>query len=228
VTALKRLSARVDRPDVGTDGPRIVIVDDHDVFRSGLVRLLEDQGMEVVGQASDGEEALEVVARVAPDVVVMDLSLPGMSGLEAIGRLSTEAPSARILVLTISADEAHVTEAIVAGACGYLLKNATIEEIVSGIHAAAAGESLISPKVATKLLDQIRSAAPGGDVQAELTERESQVLRLVAEGMDNNQIAGQLFMSPQTAKNHISNILGKLQMENRIQAAVYAVRRGIV
>jgi DNA-binding NarL/FixJ family response regulator len=205
----------------------VVVVDDHDVFRNGLISLLAEQGIDVVGDTPDGEEAIRLVARLAPDVVVMDLNLPGISGLEAIARLAVEAPSTRVLVLTISADETHVTEAIVAGACGYLLKDASIAEIVSGVRSAAAGESLISPKIATMLLDQIRSA-PGAEARAELSERECDVLRLVAEGMENIEIAERLFISPQTVKNHISNILAKLQMENRIQAAVYAVRQGIV
>jgi two-component system nitrate/nitrite response regulator NarL len=206
---------------------RVVVVDDHEVFRNGLMSLLTDQGLDIVGDAGNGQEALEVVARVAPDVVVMDLNLPGMSGLEAIARLAAESPAARVLVLTISADERDVTEAILAGACGYVLKDASIDEIVAGVRAAAAGDSLISPKVATALLEQIRSGA-ADEPQAELSERECDVLRLVAEGKDNSEIAERLFISPQTVKNHISNILAKLQMENRIQAAVYAVRQGIV
>jgi DNA-binding NarL/FixJ family response regulator len=224
----QELPAPADTGQVGSEQVRVLVVDDHDVFRRGLVKLLDEQGLEVVGEAPDGEEALELVARLVPDVVVMDLSLPGISGLEAIDRLALEAPATRVLVLTISADETHVTEAIVAGACGYLLKNASIQEIVAGIHAAAAGESLISPKIATQLLDQIRNAASDMETRAELTEREGDVLRLVAEGKENNEIAERLFISPQTVKNHISNILAKLQMENRLQAAVYAVRQGIV
>ena len=206
---------------------RVVVVDDHDVFRNGLVSLLSDQGIDVVGDAATAEEALPLVAQLVPDVVVMDLNLPGMSGLEATVRLAAEAPSTRVLVLTISADESHVTEAIVAGACGYLLKDSSITEIVAGVRAAAAGDSLISPRVATMLLHQIRSST-GAEPQAELSGRECDVLRLVAAGKDNNEIAQLLFISPQTVKNHISNILAKLQMENRIQAAVYAVRQGIV
>jgi DNA-binding NarL/FixJ family response regulator len=209
-------------------GPRVLLVDDHDVFRRGLAKLLTEQEIAVVGEAASGEEALTLADGLAPDVVVMDLSLPGMSGLEAIGRLAVEAPFTRVLVLTISADDAHVTDAIVAGACGYLLKDASIVEIVNGIRAAGAGESLISPKIATKLLDQIRDVSPVPDSRAELSERELDVLRLVAEGKDNSEIAGRLYISPPTVKNHISNILAKLQMENRIQAAVYAVRQGLV
>ena len=207
----------------------MVIVDDHDVFRRGLARLLADRDIDVVGQAADGWEALKAVGRLAPDVVVMDLNLPRMSGIEAITRMSVDAPATRVLVLTISADEFDVTKAILAGASGYILKDASIEEIVAGVRAAAAGESLISSKVATTLLEQIRSttnAAP--EHQAELSDREVEVMRLVAEGMDNAAIAEVLYISPQTVKNHISNILAKLQMENRIQAAVYAVRQGLV
>jgi DNA-binding NarL/FixJ family response regulator len=206
-----------------------VIVDDHEVFRRGLARLLGEHDIEVVGQAADGWEALKAVGRLAPDVVVMDLSLPRMSGIEAITRMSVDAPATRVLVLTISADEADVTKAILAGASGYLLKDASIEEIVAGVRAAAAGESLISSKVATTLLERVRSTTSATpEHQAELSEREIEVMRLVAEGMDNAAIAEVLYISPQTVKNHISNILAKLQMENRLQAAVYAVRQGIV
>jgi DNA-binding NarL/FixJ family response regulator len=207
----------------------VVIVDDHDVFRRGLARLLADHDIDVVGQAADGWEALKAVGRLAPDVVVMDLNLPRMSGIDAISRMSVDAPATRVLVLTISADEIDVTKAILAGASGYLLKDASIDEIVAGVRAAAAGESLISSKVATTLLEQIRNTThAAAEHQAELSDREIEVMRLVAEGMDNATIASVLYISPQTVKNHISNILAKLQMENRIQAAVYAVRQGLV
>jgi DNA-binding NarL/FixJ family response regulator len=208
---------------------RVVVVDDHDIFRSGLAGLLTEHALDVVGEASSGEKAIKMVDEVAPDVVVMDLSLPGMSGIEAIHELSNSAPRTRVLVLTISGSDADVTEAILAGACGYLLKDASIEEIIAGISAAAAGESLISSKIAGTLLERIRtSSTDNGEDGAELSEREVEVLRKVAEGKDNLEIAEELFISPNTVKNHISNILAKLQMENRIQAAVYAVRRGIV
>ena len=209
--------------------PSVLLVDDHDVFRQGLAKLLADDGFEIVGEAADGEEAVRLVRRLAPDVVVMDLRLPKLSGLEAIRRIAVEGPSTRVLVLTISADEEDVTEAVLAGASGYLLKDATIEQIVQGVRAAAIGESLISPKVAARLLGQIREAETASPVaNGALSERELDVLRLVAEGKDNAEIGGQLFISPQTVKNHVSNILFKLQIENRIQAAVYAVRQGIV
>jgi DNA-binding NarL/FixJ family response regulator len=209
----------------------VVIVDDHDIFRRGLARLLREQGLEVVGEAASGEEGVRQVAHSLPDVVVMDINLPGISGIEAMRRLGGVAPHARVLVLTISADEDHVTDAIMAGARGYLLKDASIEQIVAGIRAAAAGESLISPRIAATLLERMRESAPPNGVvagNAELTEREVEVLRLVSAGLENAAIAQALFISAGTVKNHISNILTKLQLDNRIQAAVHAVQRGIV
>jgi DNA-binding NarL/FixJ family response regulator len=210
----------------------VVVVDDHDIFRDGLVRLLaERDGITVVGDAADGERALRLVERLAPDVVVMDLNMPGLSGIEAIRRLAGVAPHSRVIVLTISVADSDVVEAIVAGACGYLLKDATIDEIVAGVRAAAVGDSLLSPRIATGLLERMRELAANGngaEHRSELTDRELEVLRLVAQGMDNAEIAQALVISPQTAKNHVSNILAKLQLENRIQAAVHAVRRGLV
>jgi len=219
-------------PDSRPDGPiTVVIVDDHDIFRGGLSRLLREQGLDVVGEAPTGVAAVRMVGRSMPDVVVMDINLPGMSGIEATRKLGSIAPHSRVLVLTISADEGHVTDAIMAGARGYLLKDATIDQIVSGIRAAAAGESLISPRIAAKLLERMRESAQADAVtaaDAELTEREIEVLRLVSAGMENSDIAEALFISPGTVKNHISNILTKLQLDNRIQAAVHAVQSGIV
>jgi DNA-binding NarL/FixJ family response regulator len=208
---------------------RVLVVDDHQFFRRGLCEILAEQGLDVAGEVGSGEEAVELAGRLAPDVVVMDLRLPGISGIEASRRLAIATPQTRVLVLTISAAENDVTDAVLAGACGYLLKDASIESIVGGIRAAAAGESLISPRIATKLLDQIRSKGPGPDEPgADLTERELEILQLMAAGKDNPEIAEALFISPRTVKNHISNILRKLQIENRIQAAVYAVRKGII
>ena len=208
---------------------RVLVVDDHDTFRGGLSRLLVEQGFEVVGQAANGEQAVGVAARLVPDVIVMDLSLPGMSGIETTRRLASTVPQSRVLVLTISMSDVHVKDAIVAGASGYLLKDASIEEIRSGIRAAAAGESVISPRIATTLLDHVRATSSNGDDEtgAHLSKREIEILRLMAEGKQNKEIAQELYISPQTVKNHISNILTKLQIENRIQAAVYAVRHRI-
>jgi DNA-binding NarL/FixJ family response regulator len=213
------------------DDLRIVLVDDHDLFRTGLRTLLEERGLRVEAEAADGEAAIQLSAELAPDVVVMDLNMPGLSGVETARRISTQTPLTRVVVLTISADDADVMSAVMAGACGYLLKDSSIEQLVAGIRAAAAGEALISPRIASKVLKLLRSQSPAPDaaeaIRAELSNRELQVLRLIASGKDNAEIASELFISPKTVKNHISNILMKLQIENRIQAAVYAIRSGI-
>jgi DNA-binding NarL/FixJ family response regulator len=209
-----------------------VVVDDHDLFRTGLRSLLEEHGVAVVAEASTGDQALRLVLELAPDVVVMDLNMPGMTGVEATRKIVAAAPLSRVVVLTISDQDADVLDAIVAGACGYLLKDASIDELLQGIHSASIGESLISPHIAGKVLQRVRAAStmPGGAdmIRSELSQREIEVLKLIANGKDNAEIASELFISPKTVKNHISNILMKLQIENRIQAAVYAVRSGIV
>ena len=215
----------------GLDELRVLVVDDHDLFRTGLRNLLEEQGVNVVGEAENGETAIRLASDLAPDVVVMDLNMPGAGGVETTRRLSSLAPLSRVVVLTISADD-DVMNAVMAGACGYLLKDSSIQELIAGIRAASAGESLISPQIAAKVLQRLRAQSKDADaaetIRAELSDRELQVLKLIANGKDNAQIARELFISPKTVKNHISNILMKLQIENRIQAAVYAVRSGIV
>ena len=207
-------------------------MDDHDLFRTGLRNLLEEQGVPIVGECDNGTDALRGVRELAPDVVVMDLNMPGISGVEATRQISMIAPLTRVLVLTISDQDNDVMDAILAGACGYLLKDASIGELMQGIRAAAIGESLISPTIAAKVLQRVRASGSSHHeaelIQSELSDREIQVLKLIANGKDNAMIAGELHISPKTVKNHISNILMKLQIENRIQAAVYAVRSGIV
>jgi DNA-binding NarL/FixJ family response regulator len=214
------------------DRPRVLLVDDHDLFRTGLRNLLEEEGVDVVGEAAEGEDALRYVRELQPDVVVMDLNMPRMNGVEATKRIVAHAPLTRVVVLTISDQDADVMDAIFAGACGYLLKDSSIEDVMRGIQAAAIGESLISPTIAGKVLERVRAASASPDaaeaIRAELSDREIEVLKLIANGKDNAQIAADLHISPKTVKNHISNILMKLQIENRIQAAVYAVRSGIV
>jgi two-component system, NarL family, response regulator LiaR len=213
------------------EGIRVLLVDDHDLFRTGLRTLLEEHGVEIVGEAPSGEDALEVVKEHAPDVVLMDLQMPGMGGVEATREIAAAAPLTRVVVLTISDQDSDVMDAVVAGACGYLLKDASIQELLRGIESASVGESLISPSIAAKVLQRLRAATP--DVQAaesllaQLSDRELQVLKLIANGKDNSEIARELFISAKTVKNHISNILLKLSIQNRIQAAVYAVRSGI-
>ena len=211
---------------------RVLLVDDHDLFRTGLRNLLEERGIQIAGEAGEGGDAVRLVRELAPEVVVMDLNMPGMTGIEAIRQIHGFAPLTRVLVLTISDQDDDVLDAILAGACGYLLKDASVDELIRGISAAAVGESLVSPAIAGKVLQQVRATAVSPEaadtIRAELSERELDVLKLIAAGNDNAMIAAQLHISPKTVKNHISNILMKLQIENRIQAAVYAVRSGLV
>jgi DNA-binding NarL/FixJ family response regulator len=210
---------------------RVMLVDDHDLFRTGLRNLLEEQGLQIVAEASDGSTALSLVRELTPDVVVMDLNMPGMNGIEATREIARLAPLTRVVVLTISDQDGDVMDAILAGACGYLLKDSSIQDLMQGIRAASVGEALISPHIAAKVLQRIRASGIDPDTAPhgpELSDRETEVLRLIANGKDNSEIAQDLHISPKTVKNHISNILMKLQIENRIQAAVYAVRRGLV
>jgi len=211
---------------------RVLLVDDQDLFRTGLRSLLEEQELEIVGEAATGAEAVAQVADLSPDVVVMDLNMPGMGGVEATRHIAEIAPLTRVVMLTVSDEDSDVTDAILAGACGYLLKDSSIEELVAGIRAAARGEALISPHIAGKVLQRLRATSANSGIEAlirtELSEREIEVLKLIANGQDNALIAAELHISPKTVKNHISNILMKLQIDNRIQAAVYAVRSGIV
>jgi DNA-binding NarL/FixJ family response regulator len=222
-------AAGVSQP-LAPDLLRVMLVDDHDLFRTGLRNLLEEQGVHIVAEAPDGSSALGLVRELAPDVVVMDLNMPGMNGIEATREIVRLAPLTRVVVLTISDQDDDVMDAILAGACGYLLKDSSIQDLMQGIRAASIGESLISPHIAAKVLQRLRASGIETEtgVGAELSDRETEVLRLIANGKDNAEIAQELHISPKTVKNHISNILMKLQIENRIQAAVYAVRRGLV
>jgi DNA-binding NarL/FixJ family response regulator len=229
MTVSEILSAEEQRD---LESVRVLLVDDHDLFRTGLRNLLEEQGVHVIGEAAAGDEALRGVRELAPDVVVMDLNMPGMTGVEATRQIAGIAPLTRVLVLTISDQDGDVMDAILAGACGYLLKDASIHELMRGIRSAALGESLISPHIASKVLQRLRASSAQPEIaetiRTELSDREIDVLKLIANGKDNAQIAAELHISPKTVKNHISNILMKLQIDNRIQAAVYAVKSGIV
>lgn len=203
----------------------VVLVDDHELFRSGLAMMLEKWEINVVGTAASGEEALEVVDERRPDVVLMDVNLPGISGIEATGRLTASHPEVRVVVLTIQAEEDVLIDAILAGASGYLLKDASIETIVAGVLATMHGESLIAPELAGKLLRRMRGRrGEPGPQRPRLTEREQQVLELMIDGRDNAEIARELFISQSTVKNHVASILAKLGVDNRVQAVVRAVR----
>jgi DNA-binding NarL/FixJ family response regulator len=212
--------------------PRVLLVDDHEIYRAGLRGLLEEAGIDIVGEAANGEKAVALVEEKHPSVVIMDLNMPGIGGIAATRQITTVAPLTRVIMLTVSSAAPDITDAVLAGACGYLLKSATTQEIVSGISAASRGDALLSPSVAAKLLERVRETPVRPTVpdpaSASLTDRELEVLRLLSSGMDNAEIGRTLFISPSTVKNHISSILLKLQIENRIQAAVYAVRSGLV
>jgi DNA-binding NarL/FixJ family response regulator len=201
---------------------RVLIADDHARYREHLVQLLRTSGIDVVAAVPDGEAAIRGVEETAPDVVVMDLNMPGLTGLEATQRLSEQAPASRVLVLTVSAQEADVMEAFLAGASGYVLKDGPADEVVHGIRLAAMGHCLISPRVANLLLQRLRGEAEPVLAGAPLSARELEVLERVAEGKTDHEIADELSIGPASVRNHVSNILIKLQVENRVQAAVRA------
>jgi DNA-binding NarL/FixJ family response regulator len=204
---------------------RVLLVDDHAFYRAGLRGMLVAEGLDVV-EARSGAAAVDLVAAARPDVVLMDLHMPGMSGVEATRLVRETAP---VVMLTVSADDRDVVEAVRAGARGYLLKDAAIEEIVASVRAAAAGEAWVSPRVTGALLDRVRESgtAPDEPEPVELSDRERDVLRLIAAGKDNAAIGRELYISVGTVRKYVSSILGKLGVDNRVEAAVYAVRRGL-
>lgn len=216
--------------DIGGMAPlRVLLVDDHELFRTGLRELLEEEGF-AVDDVESGEAGVRRCRSFRPDVVVMDMNMPGISGIEATRRVLEAQPATSVLMLTVAADDERVLEAIRAGAVGYLLKEARLAEIVAGVKSAAEGRWPIAPRVAGALIASVRErgAGPLPRVDADLlTDRERAVLALVAEGHDNAEIAARLFISPSTVKNHISSVLAKLGVENRVQAAAYAVRHGL-
>jgi NarL family two-component system response regulator LiaR len=210
------------------DRVTVLVVDDDDAFRASLRELLSAHGLDVVGDAGDGKTALELIATLAPDVVLMDLHMPYLDGIETTRQLVESSPASAVVMLTVSSGEADVLEALLVGARGYLLKGSTPDALVAGIQAAARGESLLSAGVASALLSRLRSERDGAvaDVSAMefLSPRELEILRLIATGRHNEDIAEQLHISPFTVRNHISNVLRKLHLENRTQAAAYAIR----
>jgi DNA-binding NarL/FixJ family response regulator len=213
------------RPAAAPQILRVVIADDHPFYRQGLARLLSQSGVEVVGQASNGPAAIELVEQTAPDVAVVDLNMPGMSGVEVTRRLMERTPASRVLVVSVSAQEDDVIEAILAGASGYVLKDGPVDEVVAGIRAAAAGESLLSPRIAGTLLDRIRDREVQPDLPPiPLSQRELQVLGLVAEGRGETDIGEALHIGAGAVTKHISSLLMKLQVENRVQAAMRTVQ----
>ena len=217
---------------VPTEPIRVLVVDDQELFRRGLVMLLgSDADIEVIGEAGDGVQGTEMATSLAPDVVLLDVRMPKRTGIEACRAVKEAVPSAKIIMLTVSDEEADLYEAVKNGAAGYLLKDSSIEDVAQAIRVVADGQSLISPSMAVKLIDEFkqmskpeRSQVPG----LRLTERELEVLRLVAKGLNNREIAKQLFISENTVKNHVRNILEKLQLHSRMEAVMYAVKEKLL
>jgi DNA-binding NarL/FixJ family response regulator len=226
----------VDPPEADSAAPpkpiRVLVVDDHDLFRVGLASMLGSHAdLEVVAQASGGKMAVRLAAELRPDVILMDLRLPDLDGVAATKAILDGNPSLRIVVLTVIADETGIASAVSAGACGYLLKDSPLDDVAAAIRAAATGTAWLSPQVAKALIDRTRRTytepLSGANPEGRLSRRELEVLTLLASGLDNNEIASALSISTRTAKNHVSSILNKLEVNNRLQAAVYAVRRGL-
>ncbi len=207
---------------------RVLIVDDHTIVRKGIRALLaEIEGMEVVGEAGDGQEAIAQAASLQPDVILMDLAMPTMDGIEATRQIKISQPESRILVMTSFATDDKVFPAIKAGALGYLLKESAPDELVQAIRQVYRGESSLHPAIARKVLQEITLPSDRPPTPNPLTEREGEVLRLVAQGLSNQDIAKKLQISDPTVRTHVSNIMAKLHLATRIQAALYALREGL-
>jgi DNA-binding NarL/FixJ family response regulator len=209
---------------------RVLVVDDHDLFRTGLGSLLASEpDLEVVGQASGGRGGVRLAAMLEPDVVLMDMRMPDLPGPEATRKILERNPGTQVVALTVASDGSEVSAALEAGASGFLAKDSPVELVVMAVRAAAQGATWLSPPAANVLMTLVRRDGTNGGSSAmdSLSEREREVLRRIAQGMGNAEIAEELSISPLTVKNHVSNILAKLGVPSRIQAAVYAVRRGL-
>ncbi|HEX2039363.1 MAG TPA: response regulator transcription factor [Acidimicrobiales bacterium] len=225
-----------DEQDQRTQGEviRVLIADDQALFRRGLYVVLgTEDGIEVVAEAENGEEAIDKARELAPDVVLMDVRMPRVNGIEAARQIRGDVPTTKILMLTVSDEEDDLYEAIKAGANGYLLKEISVEEVAEAIRAVTQGQSLISPSMASKLLNEFNALVKRAEEKQQfpapaLTAREVEVLRLVAKGMSNREIAEELYISENTVKNHVRNILEKLHLHNRMEAVIYAVRERLL
>jgi DNA-binding NarL/FixJ family response regulator len=218
------------KPGAAAAGIRILIVDDQALFRRGLREHLEASGLDVVGEAEDAAGAVALSARTQPEVILMDILMPGESGIDATRKLRVAVPDARVLMMAVFTEEEEVVEAIMAGACGYLLKDSEGHQILAAIAAAAGGESALSPRIASALIERVREHEPPASDRRDrptLTSREREVLSLIVEGKENNEIAAELVISLETVKTHVSTVFEKLKAENRVQAAVEAVRSGL-
>jgi two-component system, NarL family, response regulator LiaR len=208
----------------------VLLVDDHAMVRQGVRAFLGTQAdIAVVGEAGSGEEAIQLAAQHIPDVILMDLIMPNMDGVEATRRVKQVSPRSQIVVLTSYHEDEHIFPALKAGALSYILKDVSAEELASAVRKAAAGEAVLHPRVAARLIKELQGRrAEALNPFTELSERELEVLKLIADGMSNAEMAGKLVLSEKTVKGHVSNILSKLHLADRTQAAVYAWREGVV
>jgi DNA-binding NarL/FixJ family response regulator len=216
----------------GTEPVRVLVVDDHELFRRGIIMLLgEDPDIEVVGEAADGIGATDLAVSTAPDVVLLDVRMPRRTGVEACRAIKEAVPTTKIIMLTVSDEEADLYESVKNGAAGYLLKDSSIEEVAQAIRVVNEGQSLISPSMAVKLIDEFKQMSkPDRETgpALRLTDRELEVLRMVAKGLNNREVAKELFISENTVKNHVRNILEKLQLHSRMEAVMYAMREKLL
>lgn len=208
---------------------QVLIADDHAVVRQGVRTLISTEpGMTVVGEAADGVEAVRLARELSPDVILLDLVMPRLGGLDALQQILDHDPEARVLVLTSFAQDDQLFPTIQAGALGYLLKDASPDELLNAIRQVSQGQVALAPSVARRVMEQLRKSPAREPLPEPLTDREIQVLRLVAQGLSNQQIAQALVLSPATVRTHVGNILGKLGLNNRTQAALYALREGLI
>jgi len=209
---------------------RLMLVDDHRMLREGLRRSLEEEGFYVVGEAADGEAAVRLVPAAKPDVILMDVSMPDMDGVEATKRILQNSPEQRVVMLTMHADKEVLTDAIRAGASGYLVKDCSTDEIAEAVRMAAQGDTVLSPQLAKSMLDEVRRLDEKARAEDErvVTKREEEVLQLIADGCSTPEVAQKLYISQKTVKNHLASIYEKLNARDRTQAVLLAVRMGIV
>ena len=210
---------------------RLMLADDHRMLREGLRRSLTDEGFDVVGEASDGDEAVRLADSIRPDVILMDVTMPDVDGVEATRRIHQQHPEIRVVMLTMHADQSVIAEALRAGASGYLVKDCSTDEIADAVRLAASDESSLSPELATAMLDEVRRIDPDSvedDADRAVTKREVEVLQLIADGCSTPEVAERLYISQKTVKNHLASIYHKLDARDRTQAVLQAVRMGIV
>lgn len=209
---------------------RLMLADDHRMLREGLGRSMREQGFDVVGEASDGAEAVAMAQRVRPDVILMDVTMPEMDGVEACRQVRLDLPGTQVVMLTMHADQEVLASAIRAGASGYLVKDCSTEEIASAVRMAASGETALSPQLAASMLNEVRKwdKAAAAEEERVVTKREEEVLQLIADGCSTPEVAAKLYISQKTVKNHLASIYQKLDARDRTQAVLAAVRMGIV